>query len=207
VPSPIGHALAGVAIGWSVCPGECREAGLSAVSGLRGLARRFRWPLGFAFAASAADLDLLVNLHSRYTHSVGAVLLAWGVAWVACRRRGLRRPAAASLAVALAYASHVVLDFLGSDTTPPFGIMALWPFSSEFYLAPVAVFMGISRKYWLAAAWRQDALSVARELLFLLPLAALALWWRGLPLPGPTDVQELQRFREPPDGRRKSTNQ
>jgi membrane-bound metal-dependent hydrolase YbcI (DUF457 family) len=125
----------------------------------------------------AADLDLLVGLHSRYTHSIGAALIVFAVAWLGLRTR-LTSPIAMAAAVALSYASHLLLDFLASDTTPPLGIMALWPFSSGFYLSPVTVFMGVSRKYWLGATWAQNALSVAWELVILLPLAALVAWLR-----------------------------
>jgi membrane-bound metal-dependent hydrolase YbcI (DUF457 family) len=126
----------------------------------------------------AADLDLLVGLHSRYTHSIGAALLVFAAAWLVLRTRH-PSPVAVAAAVALSYASHVLLDFLASDTTPPLGIMALWPVSDGFYLSPVTVFMGISRKYWLGTAWTQNAVSVAREVLILLPLAALSAWLRS----------------------------
>jgi hypothetical protein len=124
----------------------------------------------YVAAGVAADADLLVGLHSRYTHSVGAALVTLAVAlWVTRRRgaAGLR----VSLAVAASYGSHILLDWLAQDTSPPLGIMALWPFSDGFFLSPVSVFLGISRKYWLASAWTQDAVSVAREVLILAPLA------------------------------------
>jgi inner membrane protein len=125
----------------------------------------------------AADLDLLVGLHSRQSHSIGAAALVFAASWLVLRGRPAAG-AATALALSLSYASHILLDFFGSDTTPPLGIMALWPFSSDFYLSPVALFMGISRRYWLAAAWAQNARSVAHELLVMLPLAGLACWLR-----------------------------
>ena len=151
--------------------------------GLR-LARRWVWPLTFAAAGMAADLDLLAGVHSRYTHSIGAALLVFAVAWLTLRRTH-RRPAAVACALALSYGSHILLDWLGTDTTPPLGIMALWPFSGDFYLSPVPVFMGISRKYWLAAAWGQDATSVLRELFIVVPVALGALWVRPPRTPEP----------------------
>ncbi len=159
--------------------GVSRRSPFVAIAGWRpvAFARRWRWPFVFAAAGVAADLDLLVGLHSRYTHSVGAALLVFACAWLVLRRTNPRAPAIA-LAVALAYASHILLDWLGSDTTPPLGIMALWPFSAAYCLSPVPVFMGISRRYWLATAWRQNAVSVLREVVVLLPVAAAALWAR-----------------------------
>jgi membrane-bound metal-dependent hydrolase YbcI (DUF457 family) len=181
VPSPLGHAITGFAVGWLAAPVDCRELSAAAdpvPTGLLGAARRWRWPLAFAAAGVAADLDLLVGLHSRYTHSLGAAALVFAASWLALRRRQRGRSAAA-LALALAYASHILLDFLAADTTPPLGIMALWPFSGRFYVSPVPIFMGISRRYWLGAAWQQNALSVAWELLLLVPLTGLAVWARS----------------------------
>jgi inner membrane protein len=177
VPSPIGHALASLAVGWLAAPDECRETATAAGPTLRIRLPRWRWPAAFVAAGLAADLDLLVGLHSRYTHSVGAVAVMFVAAWLALKPRA-RRPVAVAVALALCYASHLLLDLLGSDTSPPLGIMALWPLSSEFYLSPVTIFGGISRRYWLAAAWVQNARSVARELLLLAPPAALVWWFR-----------------------------
>jgi membrane-bound metal-dependent hydrolase YbcI (DUF457 family) len=176
VPSPLGHAFTGLAVGWLTAPADCRELpGTRAPGAPRPLAavRRWKWPLAFAAAGVAADLDLLFGLHSRHTHSLGAAALVFGASWLALRRFR-RRAAAAAFALAAAYASHVLLDFLATDTTPPLGIMALWPFSSGFYVSPVPLFMGISRRYWTGTAWTQNAVSVAWELLVLVPLAGLA---------------------------------
>jgi membrane-bound metal-dependent hydrolase YbcI (DUF457 family) len=116
VPSPIGHVLGGVAAGWLVggrrgAPGWRREAAL------------------FGLIGAAPDIDLLFGTHSTYTHSAGAVGLTALAALIVTRGR---RPRIA-LACAAAMASHVLLDWLGSDTTPPIGIMALWPFTRDFY--------------------------------------------------------------------------
>jgi membrane-bound metal-dependent hydrolase YbcI (DUF457 family) len=199
VPSPLGHALVGFAAGWVAGPAECRTTPSSGPGGEPGILRtlsRGRWPIAFAAAGMAPDLDLLVGLHSRWTHSVGAAVLVFAGAWLLLRgRRG--RPAAAALALGLSYGSHVLLDWLATDTSPPIGIMALWPFSSGFYLSPVTLFMGISRKYWLASAWTQNAASVAWELLIALPLSWAALrvrrpGMRNLPSEPAARLQESQ---------------
>jgi hypothetical protein len=124
----------------------------------------------------AADLDLLVGLHSQYTHSLGAAALVL-VATLALLLPSTRWPRAVWLSIAMgaAYSSHVLLDWLSTDTTPPIGIMALWPASQAYYLSDLHIFEGISRDIWLAATWRQDLASVARELLILAPVA-VAVW-------------------------------
>ena len=64
-----------------------------------------------------------------------------------------RRSARLACAIAIAYASHTLLDWLGTDSSPPIGIMALWPFSRGYYESTWHVFMAISRRYWLPEFW------------------------------------------------------
>jgi len=163
MPSPIGHALAGVAAGWVV-----RSTPLPHGSGT------FRWREAALFASlgMAPDLDLLVGLHSGPTHGLGVAVLAAAAAWLP----GIAGPAVASrvaLAVAcvLAYASHTLLDWLGTDSSAPIGIMALWPFSREFYESDLHVFMAVSRRiHQPELFWMQNRAALARELLILVPI-------------------------------------
>ena len=180
MPSPLGHALVAFAAGWTAGPAECRalpSPGGGSEPGILRTLPQWRWPIAFAAAGMAPDLDLIVGLHSRWTHSVGAAILVLAATWLLLRGRH-PRPATAALALGLGYGSHVLLDWLATDTAPPIGIMALWPFSNGFYLSPVTVFMGISRKFWLASAWTQNTVSVTWELLIVLPLSGVALWMR-----------------------------
>ncbi len=92
MPSPLGHALAGFALGWAAAPDACRapadgfpDASDGSRRHLPLLLSRWRWPIAFAAAGMAADIDLLVGLHSRYTHSIGAVLLVFLGAWAVLR--------------------------------------------------------------------------------------------------------------------------
>lgn len=128
-----------------------------------------------AAAAVLPDIDFLWGRHSMETHSLGAAVLA-GLAVLAWTRG--REPRLALL-VTLAWASHVLFDWLGSDTTPPLGVMALWPLSSEFYFAHAYVFEAISRRTYRPDFWRHNLYAVATEVLMLAPVAALAGWWRG----------------------------
>ena len=86
-----------------------------------------------------------------------------------------------ALAVALAWSTHVLFDWLGSDDTPPLGVMALWPLNSTFYFADAFVFEAISRRYWLPNFVSHNAWAVAKETLTLGPLFLLltALRWRA----------------------------
>jgi hypothetical protein len=72
----------------------------------------------------------------------------------------------------------VLFDWLGSDATPPLGVMALWPVTSEFYFAHAYVFEAISRRTHLPNFWPHNLWAVAKEVLMLAPVAAGAWAWR-----------------------------
>jgi inner membrane protein len=131
--------------------------------------------VAFGLAGAAPDLDLLVGAHSGPTHGLGAAAIV-GLAAFLLTRRGLT-----AFAYAAAYATHILLDWLGSDTSPPIGIMALWPFSREYYESSLHLFMAISRRYWLPEFWRHNLFALARELMILAPVMGLALWLRARP--------------------------
>jgi hypothetical protein len=180
VPSPLGHALAGIAAGWLVQPAPIRSS-RSAVVGRICL---------FAAVGAAPDLDLLAGAHSGPTHGLGASVIVGVLAWVVPRVVRQARPATDdsrlatsdprpatrfAVAVAAAYATHILLDWLGTDTSPPIGIMALWPFSHAYYESSAHLFMAISRRYWLPEFWTYNLIALGRELLVLLPIAALVM--------------------------------
>lgn len=165
MPSPIGHALGGLAAGWAVSPPEHDRRALITQSAI------------FMCLGAAADLDLLIGRHHYEMHSVGAALLA-GVlaAW-------MRWPVGSSrwrifLAATAAWASHPLLDMLAPDHSPPIGVMAFWPFSRGFFITGIEIFMPISRQWWRAGVLAFDARAAVREVLILAPLVGLVWWLR-----------------------------
>jgi hypothetical protein len=169
VPSPVGHALGGLAAGWIVAGGLGVGSGRPA----------WRRAIGFAAAGTLADLDLLVGLHSQYSHSVGAVAAVFVIAAVLARHQP--RWAVLAAATAAAYGSHLLLDWLGQDGTPPFGLTALWPLSGSYFLSHLDLFRGISREVWRPDALAHDLRAVTREILVLAPLCLGAWWLSRLP--------------------------
>jgi membrane-bound metal-dependent hydrolase YbcI (DUF457 family) len=163
MPSPIGHALAGLAL-------ERLHASGAPTRGRAVLA---------AAAAVLPDLDLALryvdgrNHHRAASHSLGAALLVGVLVW-ACRRVSGRPGALAwgSLAAA-AWLSHVLLDWLGRDTNPPLGLMALWPLSDGWFQSPWPIFLDIGRTLDLHTIG-SNALAAAWEVLLLAPLLWLA---------------------------------
>lgn len=190
MPSPLGHALGGVIAGWLVAGDPARRAWAAAsgsadttVRGSLAASPRARQGALFAALGMAADADLLVGSHSTYSHSVGAVLVVLLVALAVGRSRS-PQPVRLAVAVAAAYGSHVLLDWLGSDTTPPIGIMALWPVSHDFYQSSHHLFDAISRRYWLPGFWAHNLLAMAREALILVPPLLVVWRMRGGPASG-----------------------
>ncbi len=163
MPSPLGHGLAGLAAGWAVArPAEGRRA---------------LWTQSVLFAAlgAAPDLDLLTRHHRYETHSVGAAVLAgaavalvrlpvgtsrWRIFWAACA----------------AWATHPLLDMLAPDNWPPIGVMAFWPFSRDFYITGLNIFMPVARNIHSRAALTLDAWAALRETVILVPIV-WAVWW------------------------------
>jgi len=160
MPSPIAHAIAGVTAGWIIDPPP------------PGNNRRI---LLYAAMGAAADLDLLVGAHSGPTHGLGAAILVGMATWVLLRMRRATGSARTACASAIAYASHTLLDWLGTDSSPPIGIMALWPVSRGYYESSWHVFMAISRRYWLPEFWTFNLAALVRELLILVPIAFVVL--------------------------------
>src|SRR6476469_6410573 len=166
MPSPVGHALAGIAAGWLVDrPGTVARTVI------------------FALAGTAADIDLLFGSHSGPTHGLGAAMIAGTLVAVVssvrlradARRNAKEKAIRLGGAVMAAYASHTLLDWLGTDASPPIGIMALWPFSRDYYESSWHVFMAISRRYWLPEFWTFNLSALVRELLILVPIALVVL--------------------------------
>src|SRR5436189_880788 len=98
MPSPVGHALGGIAAGWllqgpagrGACLVDSRQAAVT-----------------FALLAMAPDLDLFLEVHRGPTHSLGAALAIGGLTWLLVRTRRAD-PARFAAACAAAYASHIL---------------------------------------------------------------------------------------------------
>jgi len=172
MPSPVGHALAGIAVVYTADIAQRRRSSP-------------RWIAVCAALAALPDLDLLVpGTHRTATHSVTAValtfIMAAAVTGQVTRRRAGRFSSAArwrtATVCALAYATHLLLDWLGADRFPPYGIQAFWPWSDRWVISGLDVFRQTARRQFLAAPIvRQNLLAVAQELAILVPIVA-ALW-------------------------------
>jgi membrane-bound metal-dependent hydrolase YbcI (DUF457 family) len=166
MPTPLGHAVAGLTVGW------LSESAVPPRDRLRAI------PIACAAVAMMPDLDILVDSHRTYAHSIAAVAVIGFVAWAILRAR---TPYAArfALAIAAAYGSHLLLDWLGRDSSQPPGLMALWPVSSQFYISGIDLFGEVSRRYWKFDEFIVGNLkALAWELVVLSPIVALSWWLR-----------------------------
>jgi membrane-bound metal-dependent hydrolase YbcI (DUF457 family) len=192
MPSPVGHALGGLAAGWLIAgaPASHADAALAAASGTRRAPTAspppstpflptstvlwiatWRGAIAFASLGAAADLDLLVGYHRMYSHSLGAVALVVLAAMALTPASESRLLTGA--ACGAAYASHILLDWLGSDASPPIGIMALWPLSSDYYESHLHWFLSTERRFSHPSFWTLNLATLAREIGTLAPIAAL----------------------------------
>jgi hypothetical protein len=82
------------------------------------------------------------------------------------------------LAIGLAWTSHVLLDWLGADRNPPFGVQALWPFSDTWFFSGIDLFPGTERRDPLGArAMFINLRAAITELALMGPVAVVAWWW------------------------------
>ena len=161
MPSPIGHLIAGAAIGRAITPQERAVI------------------VACAILAVAPDLDLILpETHRTGTHSFVAVAFVTIVAIAVTGKvkQSRDRPLIVA-ALVLAFASHLLLDWLAVDPTPPHGIQLLWPFSSDWYISGLDIFRGTARRNLFTArtTWI-NATAIAQEVAILGPIAWVT--WR-----------------------------
>ena len=177
MPTPIGHAMGGLAAAFLT----------------NSFARRPKLTPAVVAACVAVavspDLDILAGHHRSYTHSIGATALVGIAGWLVLRRR-VPNAAAAASALTASYGSHLLLDWLGKDTSRPPGLTIFWPFSSEYFMSGLDLFGEVSRRYWLPNEFIVGNLAaVGWELGVLLPLLLLA-WvvWSKRTLRRPSSI-------------------
>ena len=176
MPSPLGHALAGLSIAWvadAITPSRRRPVVETRSGGLyNALGGGFAIVCGLV--AASPDLDVLIGSHRIYSHTLGAAVLA-GLLAALCAVLARLPVVRTGIVCGAAYATHVLLDWLGKDSASPHGIMALWPLSSAFYTSGANLFFEISRRYWTPDEFiLGNAQSIGWEMVVMLPIAAAA---------------------------------
>lgn len=172
MPSPIGHAIAGLAIGFAGDPDVPQaEQGDHASP----------WPWRFVFLAALFavlpdfDLALPKGTHRSFTHSFVAVAFIFSITMLMTGEVTAKVRRRIALMLAAAYASHLLLDYLGVDRSDPAGMQLLWPFSHASYLSGWDLFPPTERNFLNPAIWAIDLRALLSELM-LTPIA-LGAWW------------------------------
>ena len=170
--SPVGHTLGGL------------------ISNQR---QTFSWPwlLYIIFAANAADLDFVAGalvgqfnrFHHMASHSIMAAIIFAGACYIVSKLYS-NQASKIALVGGLAYLSHLLLDAITIDSSAPRGMQLLWPFSDEYYIAPVTFFTNIhhgARSDTLLQALSSifsmhNLGAMVLELIILLPILLLMKW-------------------------------
>jgi membrane-bound metal-dependent hydrolase YbcI (DUF457 family) len=162
MPSPVAHAIGGVAVAWVAdrTPDRATSA---------------RVTIACAALGALPDADLLFPIaHRTVSHSVIAVaviLLVMSIAAAVTGKVTLR----IAVTCAAAYASHLLLDWLAGDPTPPHGIQVLWPMSSRWFISGLNLFRATEREHFLELATiKQNFVAVVQEMTIMVPVAAAA---------------------------------
>jgi membrane-bound metal-dependent hydrolase YbcI (DUF457 family) len=182
MPSPVGHSLLGLAIGFAgLLPGAVDW---------RGLARQ-AWNARGALLlcvvlANAPDIDFLFGIsrgtlnfyHQTGTHTALWIALVslsvWLIIW--SRRHG--QSAWGFLLILALTGSHLLADMCCADNSPPYGIMLFWPFSDRYFLSPISLFPALAKSSWSDLWSMHNVGGMAMEALVTLPLVAAVLIWK-----------------------------
>jgi inner membrane protein len=173
VATPVGHSLAAYAVYNFFASRTGRKD--------------CRWLLSSVSVANAPDLDFVPGLflgqpalyHQGITHSLsGAVAVGLLLAAIFYIRGESFRQVFGFFF--LAYLSHLIIDLLGPDKRPPYGIPLFWPISDVYLISPVSLFWGmhhgglVSTEEWLDAIFSLTNLAaIAIEIAWLTPVIVL----------------------------------
>jgi hypothetical protein len=81
--------------------------------------------------------------------------------------------------VGAAHASHILMDWLGTDRYPPPGLEALWPFSRTFYISGWDVFPPTERRVYLPGAVWTNVRALVAEVGIMGPIAVFTVMARS----------------------------
>ena len=177
--TPIGHALAGLAVASFTHRADDAQAQARPQTGSMGaLFGQFFYKRGpitvlAVLMALAPDLDLIPGMmqgqpvlyHGGISHSLGSgILLSLLAAWLWPRngwqwrngRIGQQETALAIFMISfLAFSTHLLLDMMGPDGRAPFGIPLLWPLTDMRFLSPTPILMGVQHTSYTTAGFSE----------------------------------------------------
>jgi membrane-bound metal-dependent hydrolase YbcI (DUF457 family) len=137
--TPIGHTILGLSILDRQKPGGWMHLWMPV--------------LVIVIAANFPDIDFLFGwrngnpnqYHQGWTHSILFVAVVLVPIWWFSRSLFAQYSLPGFQILALAMASHLLLDILGHDTRPPVGIPLFWPFSELRVKSPIMIFPAVHK--------------------------------------------------------------
>jgi membrane-bound metal-dependent hydrolase YbcI (DUF457 family) len=126
--------------------------------------------------AVAPDLDLpFGRFHRTVTHSLISVVVVAAVTGLIAARARLPVKRVVIMCAA-AWATHLLVDWLSADQSPPRGIQLLWPFDGRWFISGWDLLLGSERRHLLSAAtMRRNVEAIAGEVAILMPIVTV-LW-------------------------------
>ena len=175
MPSPIGHSLAGIALF------------------LVFIRRRFvEWKILLIaiVAALLPDGDFIFGFfvgnpnrfHHQFTHSLVFVVLAGLALALLMKVRTTKEYFSYTCLFSLMGLLHLLLDAACIDTSAPFGIKLLWPFSEKFYIFIITPLLDLRRSsdsstFFSSMLNWHNLKTISLEKLIFMPLSYLAYLW------------------------------
>jgi inner membrane protein len=179
MPSPVGHSLSGVLSYLTAVDRKRNGVGLLAL---------------FVLVTILPDFDFLPGwiigqpnlFHRGASHSLCVALLIGLLVGLVAMVTGKGKFVPMAVIGFLMYTLHIVLDLFSVDYSVPRGFPVLWPFDRRCYIAPVEVFLNITRsgssgEFFTSLFNSHNLEAVINELIIFLP-PTLLMWglrWRG----------------------------
>jgi membrane-bound metal-dependent hydrolase YbcI (DUF457 family) len=165
MPTPAGHLLGAAAVYFGSTDRPLRED----------------WGLAAACVGSSLfpDLDFAItplvgrSYHNYFTHSLGFAALFGVAVYFLARELKRSAPLRDTAILTAVYLSHILLDFLGKDTSPPIGVQLFWPFWDGFFKSPVIIFGDVWRGSLARLFGLHNWMTMAWEVLVLMPVVIL----------------------------------
>ena len=137
--TPVGHTL----MGYTLYRGSPLFSGWT----------QWKWFLFILILANLPDIDVIfgwisgspIQYHQGWTHSLFFVLIMSGITgFVGLRLKSPKWKQFVLLVFGILFV-HLLLDYFGRDTRPPYGIPVFWPLSDQSYMSPLPIFRGVSK--------------------------------------------------------------
>jgi len=136
--------------------------------------------------ANAPDLDYFFGVfrgnvnyyHQTVTHTLVWIVVTALAIWAYNRLRAQRTACWPLGLMLVLLGSHLLVDWLVVDHSPPIGFMLAWPFSDHLFHASWAFLPPPAKQTWAAVWSLQNLRLVIVEAAWTLPMVIIVLWFK-----------------------------